>query len=120
MTRRWLNSVDVEVGENGAPLFDMAGCVSFVGGTKTVASSSTPEKLVPDPTPCSFVWVGARVDGSGNPQNTAPCFIGDAAGQNIPILQSNYEGVVIRVDDASKVHVKVGVNGQGVAYRIFA
>jgi hypothetical protein len=52
--------------------------------------------------------------------NSAPCFIGDSANQNIPVMPSNYEGFVIRVDDASKVYVKVGVGGQGVAYRIFA
>jgi len=120
MTKRWINSMDVEVGENGAPLFDVAGCASFAGGTKTVASTSTPEPLVATSTPCRFVWIGARVDSGGNPVNTKPCFVGDSASQNIPILPSNFEGVVIRIDDASKVYVKVGVNGQGVAYRIFA
>jgi len=120
MTRRWLNSVDVEVGENGAPLFDLAGCATLAGGTKTVASVSTPEPLVATSTPCRFVWIGARVDGDGNPLNTRPCFVGDSADQNIPVMPSNYEGVVIRIDDASKVYVKVGVSGQGVAYRVFA
>ncbi len=120
MTRRWLNSVDVEVGENGAPLFDVAGCATLAGGTKTVASVSTPEPLVATSTPCRFVWLGARVDGDGNPLNTKPCFVGDSADQNIPILPSNYEGVVIRIDDASKLYVKVGVNNQGVVYRVFA
>jgi len=112
--------MDVEVGENGAPLFDVAGCASLVGGTKTVASTSTPEPLVATSTPCRFVWIGARVDSDGNPLNTKPCFVGNAANRNIPVMPSNYEGVVIRVDDALKVHVKVGVNGQGVEYRIFA
>jgi len=120
MTKRWINSMDVEVGENGAPLFDVAGCASFAGGTKTVASTSTPEPLVATSTPCRFVWIGARVDSGGNPQNTKPCFVGDSANQNIPILPSNYEGIVIRIDDASKLYVKVGVNNQGVVYRIFA
>jgi len=120
MAKRWINSMDVEVGENGAPLFDIAGCTSFVGGTKTVALTSTPEPLVTTSTPCRFVWIGARVDGDGNPQNTKPCFIGDAANQNIPIMPSNYEGLVIRINDALKVYVKVGVDGQGVVYRVFA
>ena len=43
MARRWINSMDVEVGANGAPLFDVAGCASFVGGTKTVPSAGTPQ-----------------------------------------------------------------------------
>ena len=120
MARRWLNSMDVEVGANGAPGFDVAGCSSFAGGTKTVPSAATPQALVAASTPCRFVWIGARVDNNGNPQNTAPCFIGDSAGQNIPILPSNYEGVVIRIDDAVKVFVRVVVNNQGVVYRIFA
>jgi len=120
MAKRWINSMDVEVGENGAPLFDVAGRSSFVGETKTAASTSTPEPLVAVSTPCRFVWIGARVDSDGNLQNTKPCFVGDAANQNIPILPSNYEGVVIRIDDASKVFVKVGVNNEGVVYRVFA
>ena len=37
-----------------------------------------------------------------------------------PQLPSNFEGVVVRIDDASKVFVKVGVANQGVVYRIFA
>ncbi len=120
MARRWLNSMDVEVSPNGAPLFDVAGCASFAGGTKTVASAATPQALVAASTPCRFVWIGARVDNNGNPQNTAPCFIGDSASQNVPILPSNYEGVVIRIDDAIKVFVRVVVNNQGVVYRVFA
>jgi len=120
MAKRWINSMDVEVGENGAPLFDVAGCASLVGGTKTVASTSTPEPLVATSTPCRFVWIGARVDSDGNPQNTRPCFVGDSANQNIPVLPSNFEGIVIRIDDASKVFIKVGVNNQGVVYRVFA
>jgi hypothetical protein len=120
MAKRWINSLDVEVGPNGAPLFDMAGCTSFVGGTKTVLSTTAPQALVAASTPCRFVWVGARVDTYGNPMNTRPCFVGDAASQNIPVMPSNFEGVVIRIDDANKVFVKVGVANQGVVYRIFA
>lgn len=120
MARRWLNSIDVEVSPNGAPLFDVAGCTSFIGGTKTVPSAGTPQALVASSTPCRFVWIGARVDNNGNPQNTAPCFIGDSANQNISILPSNYEGVMIRIDDAVKVFVRVVVNNQGVVYRVFA
>jgi hypothetical protein len=120
MARKWINSADVEVSAAGALLVDMSGCTSLAGGTKTVSNPAVAEKLITAATPCRFVWVGARVDGSGNPLNSAPCFIGDSANQNIPVMPSNYEGLVVRVDDASKVYVKVGVSGQGVAYRIFA
>ena len=120
MAKRWINSMDVEVSPSGSPLFDIAGCTAFAGGTKTVPSSATPQPLVATATPCRFVWVGARVDNYGNPLNSYPCFIGDAAGQNIPVMPSNYEGLVIRIDDASKVYLKVVVNNQGVVYRIFA
>lgn len=120
MAKRWINSLDVEVGPNGVPLFDVAGCSSFIGGTKTVPSSTTPQPLVATSTPCRFVWIGARVDNYGNPLNSQPVFVGDAAGQNIPVMPSNYEGLVIRIDDATKVYVRVVTNNTGVAYRIFA
>jgi hypothetical protein len=93
---------------------------SFAGGTKTVAAAATPEALVASSTPCRFVWVGARVNGDGAAQNTKPVFLGDSAGQNIPVMPNDFEGVTVPMDDAQKVYVKVGVNGEGVAYRVFA
>jgi len=120
MAKRWINSLDLEVGPNGVPVFDVAGCWSFVGGTKLVPSAATPQPLVAASTPCRLVWIGARVDNDGGPLNTHPCFIGDAADQNIPLMPGNYEGLVLRIDDASKVYVRVVVGGQGVVYRVFA
>ena len=120
MAKRWLNSIDVEVGAGGEPLFGLAGCTSFAGGTKTVPSASAPQPLVAASAPCRAVWVGARVDADGAGQNTKPCFVGDSSGQNIPIMPANYEGVAIAVDDASKLYVRVGADGEGVAYRVFA
>lgn len=121
MSRRWINSLDVEYDPvKGAILTDQASPATFVGGTKIVASAATPQALVATSTPCRFVWVAARIDNYGNPQNYYPCFIGDAASQNIPVMPSNYEGLVLRVDDASKVFVRVVSGGNGVAYRIFA
>ena len=121
MSRRWINSLDVEYDPlKGSILTDQASPSTLSGGTKTVASSATPQPLVATPTPCRFVWVAARMDNYGNPQNTYPCFIGDAASQNITVMPSNYEGLVIRVDDASKVYVRVASGGSGVVYRIFA
>ena len=97
-----------------APIRQMAG------GTKTVALAGTPEKLVNDSTPCRSVWIGARVDADGNPINTKVVFIGDADNQNIPILPHNFEGVEIAIDDAAKIYVRVGADGEGVNYRILA
>jgi len=129
MTKRWMQRANLEINDaTGAVLVetDDAGGggttppVSLAGGTKTVASTATPQALVASATPCKFVWLAARVDSNGNPLNTKPVFIGDGSNQNIPLLPSNYEGLVIQIDDAAKLYVKVGVNGQGVAYRIFA
>lgn len=128
MTRKWLGSADVEVTDDGAIVVQILGGdgggttppSALAGGTKTVAAAATPEKLVASATACKFVWIGARVDGNGTAQNTKPVFIGDADGQNIPITPANFEGFVIQIDDASKLYVKVGVNGEGVAYRIFS
>lgn len=92
---------------------------SFPGGTLLVAAAATPEPLVAVATPCLAVWVGARIDANGDAVNTKPCLIGDEANQNIPIMPGNAEGVVIRIDDAAKVFVKAGVDGEGVAYRVF-
>lgn len=120
MAKRWLNALDVEVAPNGAPLLGAAGCGSLAGGTKLIADPASPEPLVAQPTPCRMVWVGARVDADGQAVNTKPVFLGDAAEQNIPLLPSNFEGWTIAVDDASKLYVRAGVAGEGIAYRIFA
>ena len=121
MAKRWLHSADVKINDsNGALLTELPLSSTFAGGTKTVASTGTPEKLVSVSTPCQFVWLGARVNSTGQALNYRPVFIGDAAGQNIPIMPSNFEGMVIRIDNANKIYVKVGTNGEGVVYRIFS
>ena len=121
MARRWIGSIDVEYDAGkGLILTGQASPTSLVGGTKTVSSAATPQPLVATPTPCCFVWIGARVDNSGNPQNIQPVFIGDAANQNIALMPANYEGFVIRIDDASKLYLRVVTANEGVFYRIFA
>ena len=119
MARRWINSADVEISDGGAVAVLSAAPSTFVGGTKTIAAAATPEKLVTASTPCRFVWVGARCDANGAAQNTKPCFVGDADGQSIPVMAANFEGFFLPIDDASKIYVKAGVNGDGVVYRIF-
>ena len=95
----------------------IAPAAGFAGSVKTATTSG--DFLVAVSTPCRWVWLGPRVDSSGNPQNTKPVFVGDGSNQNIPVMPSNFEGVVLEVDDAAKVKIKPGVNGEGVQYRIF-
>lgn len=129
MTRRWLGSADVEIDPTTGALLVMGvlgGGVtmtppsSLAGGTKTIASAGTVEPLVSSSTPCRFVWVGARVAEDGTPQNAGVCFLGDSAEQHIPIMTANYEGAVIRIDDASKLHLRTTNDGDGVVYHLFA
>jgi len=119
MARKWLQSASIEVSAAGALSVSEAG-TAFAGSTKTVAAAATPQALVSAPTPCKGVWIGARMAADMSPQNTGACWIGDSAGQNLPILPTDFAGVFIKIDDASKLFVKVAVNGQGVAYRILA
>ena len=120
MAKKWLPAADVEMDENDRVGVFVPIPTTLAGGTKTVAAAATPEALVGASTPCKFVWIGAPCDGDGASTNTKPAFIGDSASQNIPLLVANFEGVLIAVDDAQKIYVKVGVNGEAVAYRIFA
>jgi len=93
---------------------------AIVCGTLAVADAGTPEPLVEEPTPCKRVWIGAPCDALGAAENTRPAFIGGEAAQTIPLVPSNYEGFVIDIDDAAKLFVKVGVDGQSVRYAILA
>ena len=127
MTRRWLGSADVEVNEatvailvDGASNSGTAPPTSMVGGTKTVTPAAPAQALVATSTPCRCVWIGPLCNTDGVGTNTKPVFLGNSVNQNMPLLPSSISGVVISIDDASKVFVKVGVNGEGVAYRIFA
>ena len=124
MARKWLGSADIEINTaTGAILVDGSGVPlpsSLAGGSKTLAAAAAAQPLVGQPTPCQAVWIGPRVDGDGVALNTKPCFIGDSQSQNIPILPDNAEGLILRIDDAAKLFVKAGVNGEGVVYRIFA
>ena len=128
MTRRWLGSADVEIDPASGALLvkgDLGGGsvtppTSLVGGTKTVASAAVAEPLVAVPTPCRCVWVAPVCDADGAGTNTKPVFLGDAASQNMPLAPTSISGVVLSIDDANKVFVKAGADGEGVAYRIFA
>ena len=127
MTRRFLQSADVEIDPTTGALLvrgdsdtTTAPPTSLVGGTKIIASAGTPEPLVGVSTPCRCVWIGPLCDSSGVGTNTKPVFLGDVNNQNMPLLPSSVSGVVLSIDDASKVYVKVGADGEGLAYRIFA
>ena len=127
MTRRWLQSADIEIDPTTGALLvrgdsgtTTAPPSSLVGGTKTVAAAGTPEPLAGTSTPCRCVWIGPLCNADGVGTNTKPVFLGDSNNQNMPLLPSSVSGVVLSIDDANKVYVKVGANGEGVAYRIFA
>jgi len=137
MTRRWLQSADVEIDDaSGALLVKigdsgsdssltelasrLAPATSMAGGTKIVASAGIAEALVDGPTPCRSVWIGPLCIPEGMGINSMPVFLGDSNNQNMPLLPSSISGMVIDIDDASKIFVSVGFDGEGVAYRIFA
>lgn len=126
MTRRWLQSADVDIDEaTGAILVrgdsstTTAPPSSMAGGTKNVAATGTPEPLVGVATPCRCVWIGPLCNADGVGTNTKPVFLGDSESQNMPLLPNSVSGVVLSIDDASKVFVRVGVNSEGAAYRVF-
>ena len=127
MTRRWLQSADVEIDQDtGAILVrgdastTTAPPSSLAGGTKTVVAAGIPEPLVATSTPCRSVWIGPLCDADGVGTNTKSVFLGDSANQNMPLLPNSVSGVVLSIDDAAKVYVKVGADGEGVVYRVFA
>jgi hypothetical protein len=158
MSRRWLQSADVEINDDtgaiwvqpsnlpqnpssGAILVDVSG-LQFVqgnnalliqgevvnipkpptalsGGVKTTSNNNT-EPLVDNSMPCQFVWIGARVDDLGVAQNSALCFVGNTSSPTIPILPNDFKGIMIPIDDASKISVRTVSMGEGVAFQIFA
>jgi hypothetical protein len=93
---------------------------TFVGDEKVVTQAATAEALVASSTPCKGVWIGAPADADGVTSNTKIAFIGDSAGQNIPLELDNILGFTIAIDDAAKIFVKVGVDGEKVQYRVLA
>lgn len=105
---------------SGALLVQDSSVSGFAGGQKTLAAATRAEPLVAISTPCRNVWIGPITNADGVVTNTKAVFIGDAGSQNIPVLVSNVQGVNIPIDDAAKIYVKAGVNGEGVNYRILA
>ena len=89
-------------------------------GVCTVAAAATPAVLVATAQPCAYVWVGAPVDANGAATNTKPAFVGrSSTAPKKPVAVSNFEGVTLPIEDANKCYVKVGVNGETVAYQVF-
>ena len=121
MTKKYLMSQDIEVDALGA-IATRTNVASLAGDMKTIGAA--PTTLVAVSTPCQFVWLGAPCDADGVAQNTKPAFIGETALQTtaakgaIPLMPSNFEGLVIQIDDAIKLFIG-GLNTEEVAYRIF-
>lgn len=117
--KQWIHSATVGVDPaNGAMLVDIAAPNTFVGGTKVPALPGVAEPLVNQPTPCRFVWIGTPINDAMERTNEGVIFIGDADNQNLSLLPRNYRGVVIRINDASILHIRTTVEGDGVFYRI--
>jgi len=103
---------------NAVQYIAVAPFLGLQGGTKTVASAATPEPLVASSTPCKAVWIGARANNDGTAANTSIVFIGGATVQNIPIETSDFKGIVLSIDDAAKLYVRVVSDGDGVFYQV--
>lgn len=117
--KQWIRSATIAVDpDDGAQLVDITAPSIFIGGSKTPSQAGVAEPLVSESTPCRFVWVAAPIDNEGTATNTKPVFLGDSELQNMPLLKNNYRGVVIRIDDASKIYVRSNLAGDGVVYRI--
>ena len=108
------------IGQLKAALATLAPPSTFAGGVKTVAAAATPEKLVAVATPCRAVWIGAPCDATGAATNTETALAGDSATQSMPIAPTDFHGQVFPIDDASKIYVKAGADGESLNYRIFA
>ena len=117
--KQWIKTATIAVDpDDGAQLVDITAPSIFTGGSKVLAQAGVAEPLVSEPTPCRFVWLAAPVNDNGHATNTKPVFLGDSGDQNMPLLKNNYRGVVVRIDDASKIHVRSVVASEGVVYRI--
>lgn len=92
----------------------------MVCGTKTITDADEAEPLVDEPTPCKAVWIGAPVTiETGAAVNTKGVLVGNNTTQNFPIMPSNFEGKTFQIDDASKLWVKAGVDGESINYIIY-
>lgn len=126
--QQWIQGATISVDSaDGSLLVGTPAPATFSGGSTFPEQPGVAEPLVSTPTPCQFVWIGAAVhevlpedEYPMWTQNQKPLFLGDAQNQNIPIFPKNYRGIVIRIRDASLIHVRALAQGDGVAYRISA
>ena len=90
-------------------------------GIKTVAVATTPEKLVASSTPCRRVWVGAPVLDDGTAMNTKVVRVSKngTAGDGKPVLPDDHKGYYIPIDNAYDLTVRVGVNGERIAFIVY-
>jgi len=93
---------------------------AMICGTKIIADADVAEPLVDESTPCKSVWIGAPVTiEPGAAVNTKGVLVGNGTTQNFPIMPSNFEGKTFPIDDASKLWVKAGVDGESINYIIY-
>jgi len=90
----------------------MALPYSLAGGTKTVATAGTAEKLVSSATPCKAVYIEALST------NTNNVYWGDSDVDNTYPALGPYDWRVIAIQDASLLYLDVDTDGEGVRYVI--
>ena len=117
--KRWLQTADVLVDDDGNLSVLLAAAATFAGSTKTVSPAAA-APLVAASTPCRAVWIGARMANDGSAVNTNPVFIGDATNQTMGLAKDDFKGFLIPIADAQKVYIRPVTAGEGVAYRILA
>lgn len=91
-------------------------------GEKSVGAATV--QLAATATPCTSVWLGApTAQHTVGELNTSPILVGKESGGNesggIPIEADNHKGVLILIDDASKLYLTGFTAGDVVEYQIF-
>jgi hypothetical protein len=82
---------------------------AFYAGSKTIASTATPEAIAGSQALIEGVWIQAAVG------NTSTCFVGPSGSELFPLAVGD-PPLFIRIDNLNKVYVDVGTNGDIVKY----
>jgi hypothetical protein len=68
--------------------------------------------------PCRSVWCGAPTgDLDGVSLNNETVFLGDATYSNIPLLETDYHGITLPVDNVNKIYINPPVSDVYVEWR---
>ena len=92
---------------------------SMVAGTATLAAADTAQRLVAA-TPCKCVWLGPFLTNDGAVSNVNTIFVGDASNQVICLIPTDAQGVLIVIDDVSKIYWRSHTDTDELNYIIFS